>query len=74
MNNVIHLKPCGNAAQTLRNIADMIDDGDIANKCTVICGTDVFHCGQIDDGRAAEQVIFNMTMGIQKLMKPVLEM
>ena len=73
MTNVIQLKPCGNAAQALRNIADMIDGGEISNECTVICGTEVFHCGEIDDGRAAESAIFNMTMGIHKLMKPVVE-
>jgi len=72
--NVIQLKPCAHAATALRNIADMMDDGEItAEECTVIAGTDVFHCGEFDDGRAAANAIFNMTMGIQKLMRPVIE-
>ena len=73
MNEVIQVKPNVNAAISLRNIADMMDSGEIpADECTVIAGTEVFHCGVFDDGRAAESAIFNMTMGIQKLMRPVI--
>ena len=72
--NIIQLKPCGNAPLALRNIADMMESGEIvATECTIIAGKDVFHCGEVDDGRAAESAVFNMTMGIQKLMKPVLK-
>lgn len=72
--NVIQLKPCGNAALALRNIADQMESGEIvATECTIIVGLDVFHCGEFDDGRSAESAVFNMTMGLQKLMKPVLE-
>ena len=71
-NNVIQLRPCGDASTALRNIADQMDSGEIsATECTVIADTDVFHCGETDDGRAAEQAIFNMTMGIHKLMYAV---
>ncbi|MGH1470142.1 MAG: hypothetical protein ACRBCS_03055 [Cellvibrionaceae bacterium] len=73
MSNVIQIKPCGNAAHALRNIADMIDNEELCNECTVIVGSEVFHCGEIDDGRAAESAIFNMTFGIQKLMRPVVD-
>lgn len=74
MENVIQLKPCANAAVALRNIADMMESGEItSDECTVIAGTNVFHCGEIDDGRAAESAIFNMTLGIQKLMSAVVE-
>jgi len=69
--NVIQIKPCGSAAESLRNIASMIDAGDLSNECTVIVGSEIFHCGEIDDGRAAESAIFNMTMGIQKIMLAV---
>lgn len=73
--NIVQLKPCGNAPLALRNIADMMESGEItAEECTVIAGLDIFHCGELDDGRAAESAIFNMTMGIQKLMRPVIEM
>ena len=72
--NVIQIKPCANASTALRNIADMMDSGEItADECTVIAGLDVFHCGEFDDGTAAANAIFNMTMGIQKLMRPVIE-
>lgn len=72
--NIRQIKPCSNAVVALRNIADMMEDGEIeATECTVIAGTDVFHVGVMDDGRAAESAIFNMTMGIQKLMRPVIE-
>lgn len=75
MSNVIQIKPCANAATALRNIADMMEDGEITSQeCTVIAGIDVFHCGGLDDARAAESAIFNMTMGIQKLMKPIIDL
>jgi hypothetical protein len=70
MDNVIQLNPSINASQTLRNIADRMDSGEIeASECTVIAGTDIFHCGAINDARAAESDVFNMTFGIHKLMK-----
>ena len=69
MNNIMQLKPCANASLALRNIADGMDSGEIAaDECTVIAGTEIFHCGEFDDSRAAESAIFNMTMGIHKLM------
>ncbi len=65
----VQLKPCANAAIALRNIADKMESGEIAaDECTVIAGIDVFHCGVFDDGDATKSAIFNMTMGIQKLM------
>ena len=71
--DIIILKPCSDAAASLRNIADLMDSGEIsATECTLIAGTDIFHCGEVNDGRAAESAIFNMTMGIHKLMKPVI--
>lgn len=71
---VIQLKPCTNIALALRNIAEQIDNGElICEDMTIIAGTKVFHLGTFDDGRAAESAIFNMTLGIQKLMKPVLQ-
>jgi len=71
--NIVQLKPCGNAALALRNIADQMESGEIDSKeCTVIAGTCVFHCGEADDGRAAEGASFNMTMGIHKLMESAL--
>jgi len=72
--NITQIKPCANASVALRNIADMMESGIIsATECTLIAGTKVFHVGTFDDERAAESAIFNMTMGIQKLMKPVID-
>lgn len=74
MRDVIQLKPCANAAIALRNIADQMESGELqADECTVIAGSEIFHCGEFDDGRAAESAIWNMTMGIQKLMRPVID-
>lgn len=73
MNNVIQIRPCANASIALRNIADAMDRGEFASdEVTIIAGADIFHCGQVSDERAAEQAIFNMTMGIHKLMRPVI--
>lgn len=71
---IIQLKPCANAPQALRNIAAMMESGEIEDaECTIIAGTDIFHCGEYDDADAATHAIFNMTMGIQKLMRPVID-
>lgn len=68
------IKPCANAPQALRNIADKMDSGEFdIDNVTIIAGTDVFQCGEFDEGRAVENAIFNLTFGIQKLMKPILE-
>ena len=74
MNNVIQLKPCANAATALRNIADRMESGDIsASTCTIIAGEDIFHCGVFDDERSVTNAIFDMTFGIQKLMRPAID-
>ena len=53
----------------LRNIADGIDEGKFEDTgCTVICGTDVFYCGNVDDNTAATEAIWDMTFGIHRLM------
>lgn len=73
-NNIAQIKPCVNAAIALRNIADRMEKGEIESKdCTLIAGLEVFHFGNSDDARSAEAAIFNMTMGIQKLMRPVID-
>lgn len=74
MSNVVQLKPCVNAATALRNIAEMLESGELeSSEVTVICGTEVFQCGVFDDERAAESAVFNMTMGIHKLMRPIFD-
>ena len=73
MSNVIQLKPNSNGSDALRNIADMMDAGEIPNEATVVCGVNVFHVGVYDDGEAARDAIFNMTIGIAKLAIAVVE-
>lgn len=74
MSNVIQIKPCVSSADTLRRIADMMDDGEVcSDSVTVITGVDVFQCGEFDDERAVENAVFNMTKGIHKLMRPIFE-
>ena len=73
MSNVIQIKPCANASTALRNIADMLDNGELdVDEVTVIAGTEVFQCGIFDDGRAAESAVFSMTYGIHKLMNAII--
>ncbi|MAY41689.1 MULTISPECIES: hypothetical protein [unclassified Neptuniibacter] len=69
---VVPIKPNTDAAQTLRNIADQIESGELPNEATVVCGTEVFHAGQVDDARAATDAVFNLNLGIHKLMNGAL--
>lgn len=72
MGDVVQIKGCVDAAQTLRNIADQIDNGELPNEATIVCGSEVFHAGQVDDARAATDAVFNLNLGIQKLMNGAL--
>ena len=70
MKNVIPIKPCASAVTTLRNIADMIESGELkADKVTVIAGSEVYQGGVFDDGEALKEAVFSMTFGIHKLME-----
>ena len=72
--NVIHLFPAANVAEGLRNIADGVDEGQFTGKaCTVILGGKIFHLGCVDDAQAAGDAIFNMTLGLQILMRPIVD-
>ena len=74
MGDVIHISGCLSASDSLRNIADAMDEGTYPDDgATVIVGSEVFRCGEVFDGRAAEQAIFNMTFGIHKLMNAVFD-
>jgi hypothetical protein len=69
MSNVFQIKPCAVPQIALRNIADGMDSGEFcAENVTIIAGTEVFHCGCVDDARAAMEAVWNMTYGIHKLM------
>jgi len=71
---VISLFPNQSVSDGLRNLADDIDAGNLAGDgCTLIIGKGVFHLGPGSDEQAATDAIFNMTLGIHKLMKPIFE-
>ena len=73
--NVIELFPSGNIAQSLRNIADQIESGEIHCKnCTLIANLFVYQLGEgRDDREASATAIFNMTYGIHRLMAPCVD-
>ena len=76
MSNVVSLFPNAKVSEALRNIAQALDDEVLeleGTGCTVVLGKDVFHLGCVDDAIAAGDAIFNMTFGIQKLMRPVVD-
>lgn len=68
MSNIIKFKP--DAIDALRDIADLMEDGVIPCEFTLINGTDVYHCGD-SDANAASDAVFNMTLGIHKLMAAI---
>ena len=71
---VISLFPNQSISEGLRNIADDVDSGDLPDDgCTVILGKEVFHLGCASDEQAATDAVFNMTMGIHRLMKPIFD-
>lgn len=73
-NKVVSLYPCANVAEGLRNIANQVEEGELPDDgCTVICGSDVFHLGCVDDAQAAGDAVFNMTYGLHLLMRPVVD-
>ena len=73
--NIIKLFPNQSISEGLRNIADDIDAGNLPDDgCTLIIGTEVFHLGSVSDEQAGADAVFNMTLGIHKLMKPIFQM
>lgn len=70
---VVNIKPCSNVAQSLRNIADKFDSGELSGEATLICGTEVFHFGCFDDSQAVVNALFHMNVGIQKLVNAALK-
>lgn len=72
--SVIRMFPNQHIPTGLRNIAEGIEDGEYSgDDCTLIIGSDVFHLGCSDDAQAATDAVFNMTLGIHKLMHPVMQ-
>ena len=69
-NNVFQLRPCANISLALRNIADRIDSGEyVFEDMTIVAGTDVFHLGDVNDSEAVANAVYNLQLGLHKLMK-----
>ena len=74
MGKVVSLHPTADVAQTLRRIADRIDEGEFAGEtATLILDMQVFTMGasRVDDERAVEGALFDMTWGTTLLMGAV---
>lgn len=66
---IVPISPCANIPAMLRKLADEIEEGAIiCDRVTLIAGREVRCFGPVDDARAAEQAIFDMTWGIHRLM------
>lgn len=57
-------------SEGLRNIADRIDEDCFdSSDATVVLGSgEIFHLGPVSDERAAVDAVFNLNLGIFKLM------
>jgi len=72
--NIRPIKACADVVATLRRIAEDIESGEMeVDGVTIIAGTAIFHCGQVDDGRAAVNAVFDMTVGLALMMRPITE-
>jgi hypothetical protein len=67
---VVPIAGCMDVPAQLRDLADKIEEAnDPAIRVTLVVGRDVYCWGPVDNGRAAESAIFDMTYGIHKLME-----
>lgn len=73
--NVFEIKPSNSIPDTLRNIADRVETGEIiqgGTGATLIINSEVFHMGTHDDCDAAVNAVFNMNVGLQKITSAAL--
>ena len=69
MSNVVVLRPNADIAAGLREIADTIERDGMQDCCaTVIIEGDIYHVGTLDDTEAAIRAVFDMNVGLSKLM------
>lgn len=69
MSNVIHIRPCADVVQGLRNIADDIESGAFScDNITLIMNSEISQLGQFNPDRAAEKAVFDMVYGLSKMM------
>jgi len=63
-----------NTVDALQSIADAIEDGDLPNNpATLIIGTEVFRTGNEPLEQSVANAVFDMNLGIHKLMRPIFE-
>ena len=67
---LIHLQPSSaSVPDGLRNIADQYEAGDYGDEpATIVIGREVFHIGTRGDDKAAVNAVFDLQLGIHKLM------
>lgn len=66
---VVPIVQCADIPKMLRDLAERIESGeDECDRVTVIAGSSVMCFGPVDECRAAEGAIFDMTFGIHAMM------
>lgn len=72
---IIHIQPASaSVPDALRNIADQYESGDYGDDpATIVIGREVFHIGTRGDDKAAVNAVFDLQLGIHKLMAAALE-
>ncbi|MDP2346757.1 MAG: hypothetical protein Q8N34_03420 [Gammaproteobacteria bacterium] len=70
VSKIVPIVGCLNVPGTLRSIADEIESSPElqGHSVTLILNDRVYHMGTVDDARASEQAVWNMTFGIHKLL------
>lgn len=69
--NVVHLNLYHDAPKCLRNLADAIEKGEdphLLGSVTVVAGVKLLHMGETPEQYAAQQALFNLQFGVQRLM------
>lgn len=67
--SVVPISKAMDVPARLRDLADQIEDAaDPMVRVTMVVGSNVYCWGPVDNDRAAEGAIFDMTYGIHKLM------
>ena len=71
---LIHLQPASaSVPEALRNIADQYEAGEYGDDpATIVIGREVFHIGTRGDDKAAVNAVFDLQIGIHKLMAAAL--
>lgn len=72
---IIHIQPqTASVPDALRNIAEQYEAGDYGEEpATIVIGREVFHIGTRGNDKAAANAVFDMQLGIHKLMAAAIE-